>query len=72
MKLGEYINLLQGIEAEHGGELEVDTYGPSFSRMRAKAPKVGYRKILGKRESKSAFWSEGDDPESQGEKVIMI
>jgi hypothetical protein len=77
MKLSEYIQALQKIYQEHVGDdpakdLDVETIVPSFDRVSAAMPRVRYRKILSKRQSKPAFWSKYDSEESRGEKVVEV
>ena len=71
MTISEYIAHLEGMKAQHG-DLEVETVGLHFERETASKPVVAYRKILGKRERSSKFYSSYDPLDQRGEKVCRI
>jgi hypothetical protein len=72
MKISEYIQLLQAMQAEHG-DLQVDCYG-NRGRTEAGPPEIAYRKVLSKRESRPDFWNDWytGDQGKKGEKVCRL
>ena len=73
MKISEYIQHLNDIAEAHG-DLEVESLSYHYEeRQPARPPRVGFRKVLGKRERKEKFFVERLDRESErGEKVVRI
>ena len=75
MTVSELILALEDIRRTEpdGGSLEVDTYSPSWDRIPLGVPEIAYRKILNRRQSKPAFWSNIIDKEEvKGEKVVRL
>ena len=71
MKISEYVQALEAIEAEHG-DLEVETEAP-WGRGGARHPEVAFRRILTGRKSRPSFWYPLDPSLSEkGEKVVRV
>ena len=71
MKLSDYIELLQGIQKEHG-DAPVYRYGSSGLRE-APEPEPKHLRILSKRESRRDYWEgwkSNSTEENKGEKVV--
>ena len=71
MKLKDYIELLQKLQAEHGEDIEVCKYFGD-ERVAARQPRLGYTLILKGRERKQRFWTTYDGEAYQGKKVICL
>ena len=72
MLLIDYIAALEELR-QANGELEVEFSSPFRGRRTAPPPKIGYTKILSKRERKPDFFYPAlDNPEQQGEKVVRL
>lgn len=73
MTLREYIESLEALAAEHGDEMEVQTYILG-DRVVAPGPRVAYELILRGRQRKPGFWRDGcsDHQGRQGKKVIRV
>jgi hypothetical protein len=72
MTLNEYINRLQEIKKEEGGELEVmhsDYYGEI---VQSSYPDTEYMLILNKKQRKDRYWWLGDGVERRGKKVVAL
>lgn len=72
--LDEYIKQLQALQAAGHGHLYVRKYDMMGGACAAHPPKLGFMRVLRKREFKPRFWSDtaSDSPENKGEPVIKI
>lgn len=74
MKISEYIQHLQRLQATHG-DLDVETDSTHEGRRTAAPPRIDYRRILQGRERRPEFTSSyyGPDANSRrGEKVCRV
>lgn len=70
MTLNSFINILESLREEYGGDLEVEQY--FYGRKTVNTPRIGFRKILKGRESRPDFWETYDGEERKGQMVIRI
>lgn len=71
MKISEYIQRLEAVQAEIG-DVEVMKQDFAGARITARCPTIGYTKILKGRERKDRFWTGFDDIKCKGKPVCRV